>query len=80
MLKEGQYIQHRTRTEWGVGCILHRSGDRAQVQFSHGLVLLDLKVADPLFQQVPTPDAATVALLGGTAAKPRAKRAAKKAK
>lgn len=63
MMKEGTYVKHRTRTEWGVGCVLHRSADRAQVQFDHGLVLLDLRVAEPLFEQVAAPDASTVASL-----------------
>lgn len=69
-MKEGKYIQHRTRSEWGVGLVLSRTGDRAQVQFDHGLVLLDLRVAEPLFEQVPTPDAATVAHLTGSSGKP----------
>ncbi len=63
MMKEGHYIQHRTRSEWGVGRVLSRAGDRAQVQFDHGLVLLDLRVAEPLFEQVAAPDASTVANL-----------------
>lgn len=54
-MKEGTYVQHRTRSEWGIGRVLHRTGDRAQVQFAHGLVLLDLRIARPLFEQVAAP-------------------------
>ena len=77
-MKEGKYIQHRTRTEWGVGLVLQRTGDRAHVQFDHGLVVLDLRVAEPLFEQVAAPDAATVAHLTGSSGKPasRTRRAA----
>ena len=81
-MKEGKYIQHRTRSEWGVGLVLNRTGDRAQVQFDHGLVLLDLRVAEPLYEQVAAPDPATVAHLTGSAGKPPARprrTAAKKA-
>lgn len=80
MMKEGHYIRHRTRTEWGVGLVLHRADDRAQVQFDHGLVLLDLRIAEPLFEQVASPDAATVAHLTGVSGKPpaRARRASTK--
>jgi hypothetical protein len=62
-MKQGQYIQHRTRTEWGIGCVLHRAGDRVEVQFDHGLVLLDFRVAGPLFQQVFSPEPSQVAHL-----------------
>lgn len=71
-MKEGTYVQHRTRSaEWGVGCVLHRQGDRAHVQFRHGLVVLDLRVATPLFEQVYKPDPAIVAELNAPAPKPR---------
>lgn len=76
-MKEGQYIQHRTRSsEWGIGCVLHREGDRAQVQFAHGLVVLDLRVAIPLYEQVSKPDAAVLASLN-TPVKATRRRSAK---
>jgi hypothetical protein len=76
-VKEGTYVQHRTRSEWGVGCVLHRQGDRAHVQFKHGLVVLDLRVATPLFEQVYKPDPAIVAELNAPAPPARARRASR---
>jgi hypothetical protein len=55
---------------------MFRSGDHVDVQFGHGLVKLDLKVATPLFQLV-TPDAEQVAHLGVTPKAPSRARSAK---
>lgn len=65
-MRAGQYIQHRTRTEWGVGHVLHRAGDRVEVQFNHGLVLLNLRIAAPLFEKVGTPPPSVVESLSVT--------------
>jgi hypothetical protein len=52
--------------------VLTRSGDRLQVQFQHGLVTLDNKIAGQFLEKAPRPEGAV-----SRAKKPRAKKTAK---
>ncbi len=66
-MDQGHYVTHRIKPEWGVGEILTKQGDRLQVQFAHGLVTLDAKIAGQYLEKAPRPEGAT----------PRAKKAPK---
>ena len=74
-MNQGDYVSHSARPDWGVGEVLTRSGDRLQVQFQHGLVTLDNKIAGQFLEKAPRPEGAV-----SRAKKPRAKKAAKTAK
>jgi hypothetical protein len=66
-MDQGHYVTHRVKPEWGVGEILTKSGDRLQVQFQHGLVTLDARIAGQYLEKAPRPEGA----------EPRARKAAK---
>jgi hypothetical protein len=72
-MNQGDYVSHRARPDWGVGEVLTRSGDRLQVQFQHGLVTLDNKIAGQFLEKAPRPEGAV-----SRAKKPRAKKTAVK--
>jgi hypothetical protein len=40
MFKEGEYLKHRSKPEWGTGKIVSISGDKIEVRFPHGAVKL----------------------------------------
>lgn len=66
-MEPGQYVTHSAKPEWGVGEVLTKSGDRLQVQFQHGLVTLDARIAGQFLAKAPRPPGA----------EPRARKAGK---
>ena len=45
--KEGDFVRHRARPEWGVGRIGRLSGDNLEIQFQDHVRLLKTNVAEP---------------------------------
>jgi Protein of unknown function (DUF3553) len=56
-MKQGDYLRHRARPEWGIGQILVKEEDRIHVQFAHGLVPLKLSIAGSFLESVPAREA-----------------------
>ena len=53
--KEGDFVRHRARPEWGVGRIGRLSGDNLEIQFQDHVRLLKTLVAEPhLIEHEPT--------------------------
>ena len=57
-MEPGHYVTHSAKPEWGVGEVLTKSGDRLQVQFQHGLVTLDNRIAGQFLAKAPRPPGA----------------------
>ena len=47
--KEGGYVRHRARPEWGVGRIDRLSGDNVDIQFRDAIRTLNRAIAEPHF-------------------------------
>jgi Protein of unknown function (DUF3553) len=60
--KEGDFVRHRARPEWGVGRVGRLSGDNLEIHFQDHVRLLKTGVAEPHLDraradeyQTPTP-------------------------
>lgn len=45
--KEGDYVRHRERPEWGVGRVSRVSGDNVEIHFQDHIRLLKTAIAEP---------------------------------
>jgi Protein of unknown function (DUF3553) len=45
--KEGDFVRHRERPEWGVGRISRVSGDNLEIAFQDHVRMLKTAIADP---------------------------------
>jgi hypothetical protein len=53
-----EYVRHRARPQWGLGKVVQQTSDKVHIQFAHGLVTLDLKIAGPLLEAISAEEAA----------------------
>jgi Protein of unknown function (DUF3553) len=65
-LKEGDFVRHRERPEWGVGRVSRVSGDNMEVHFQDHVRMLKTAIAEPHLDRAradefQTPSAATPA-------------------
>lgn len=55
MFKEGDFVRHRAKPDWGAGKVTAVTTDKIEIRFSHGHVTLKLDVAAPLLEAAPAP-------------------------
>ena len=74
MFKEGDFLRHRGKPEWGTGKVLSADADKVQIRFVHGPITLKLSVAGAMLEATeappPTPRGRT-GKTGGSAASGR---------
>lgn len=55
MFKEGEYLRHRNKPEWGTGKVVAVSGDKIEVRFPHGPVKFRLDIAGTMLEAAEAP-------------------------
>jgi len=55
MFKEGEFLRHRGKPEWGTGTVVSVSNDKIQIRFVHGVVTLRLDIAASLLEAAEAP-------------------------
>lgn len=55
MFKEGDFLRHLGKPEWGTGKVVSVVGDKIQIRFSHGPVTLRLDVASAMLEAAEAP-------------------------
>jgi hypothetical protein len=55
MFKEGDFLRHRNKPEWGTGKVLSIDAARIAIRFPHGTVTLKLDVAGSMLEQAERP-------------------------
>jgi hypothetical protein len=55
MFKEGDFLRHRSKPEWGTGKVVWISGDKIEVRFPHGPVKLRLDIAGTMLEAAEAP-------------------------
>ena len=55
MFKEGDFLRHRGKPEWGTGKVLSVDAGKIQIRFPHGPVILKLEVAGPMLEAAEPP-------------------------
>lgn len=55
MFKEGDFLRHRSKPEWGTGRVVSISGDKIQVRFAHAPVTLRLDIAGTMLEPAEAP-------------------------
>ena len=55
MFKEGDFLRHRGKPEWGTGRVVSVSGDKIQIRFAHAPVTLRLDIAASMLEVAEAP-------------------------
>jgi hypothetical protein len=55
MFKEGDFLRHRGKPEWGIGKVTSVSSEKIQIRFAHAPVTLKLDIAGGMLEAAPAP-------------------------